>query len=137
MTIVLDDYTARSSQELSVTKGQHVRVIQKQIPNAHDWCVIRLLNEHHQQSQQNPSNLSSLAASTTTIASASADLPSTPTTKHTEGLVPLIILKSTKSFASSNQLPPPLLISLTCSKSEQGKINTISIYFNIHLDRII
>ncbi len=127
MTTVLDDYTARSSQELTVSKGQHVRIIQKQPPNAPDWCLIRLLNDHHhhqqqqQQQQQNQSTPSSLAASSTTITSGSIDLSATSPSKYTEGLVPAAILKSTKSSASNIQLPPPLSFPLTTSKSEQSK----------------
>ena len=130
MTTVLDDYTARSSQELTVSKGQHVRIIQKQLPNAPDWCLIRLLNDHHhhqpqqqqqQQQQQNQSTPSSLAASSTTITSGSIDLSATSPSKYTEGLVPAAILKSTKSSSSNIQLPPPLSFPLTTSKSEQSK----------------
>ncbi len=126
MTTVLDDYTARSSQELTVSKGQHVRVIQKQPPNAPDWCLIRLLNDHHhhqqqQQQQQNQSTPSSLAASSTTITSGSIDLSATSPSKYTEGLVPAAILKSTKSSSSNIQLPPPLSFPLASSKSEQSK----------------
>lgn len=105
VTTVLDDYTARSSQELSVSKGQHVRVVQRQPANAPDWCLIRLLNDHHH--HPNQSSSSSIAASATT---GSIDLPSPPpsatSTKYTEGLVPASILKSTKSSASSNSHPP-------------------------------
>jgi hypothetical protein len=120
VTTVLDDYTARSSQELSVSKGQHVRVVQKQPPYAPDWCLIRLLNEHHH--QQNQSTPSSLAASSINLPSASsADLPITPTSKYIEGLVPAVILKITKSSSSNIQLPPPLSFTITSSKSEQGK----------------
>jgi hypothetical protein len=126
VTTVLDDYTARSSQELTVSKGQHVRVIQKQPPNAPDWCLIRLLNDHHhhqqqQQQQQNQSTPSSLAASSTTITSGSIDLSATSPSKYTEGLVPAAILKSTKSSSSNIQLPPPLSFPLASSKSEQSK----------------
>ena len=109
MTTVLDDYTARSSQELTVSKGQHVRVVQKQPPNAPDWCLIRLLNEH-----QHPNQSSS---------SSTIDLAITPPSKYIEGLVPAVILKSTKSSSSNIQLPPPLSLSLISSKSEQGKNN--------------
>ena len=126
MTTVLDDYTARSSQELTVSKGQHVRVIQKQPPNAPDWCLIRLLNDQHtqqQQQQQQPiqSIPSSLAASSTTITSGSIDLSVASPSKYTEGLVPAAILKSTKSSATTVQLPPPFSHSLSTSKSEQSK----------------
>ena len=131
MTTVLDDYTARSSQELTVSKGQHVRVIQKQPPNAPDWCLIRLLNDQHhqqqqqqqQQNQQNQSTPSSLAASSTTITSGSVDLSLPSSSKYTEGLVPAAILKLSKSSSSNNQLPPPL----PTSKSEQSKIDLIEI----------
>ncbi|CAF4949902.1 unnamed protein product [Rotaria sp. Silwood1] len=123
VTTVLDDYTARSSQELTVSKGQHVRIVQKQLSNAPDWCLIRLLNEHNQ--QQNQSTSSSLAASSTTITSGSADLSLTPFTKHIEGLVPTVILKSTRSSSSNIQLPPPLSNLLKSSKSEQDNITTI------------
>ncbi|CAF1409216.1 unnamed protein product [Rotaria magnacalcarata] len=119
VTTVLDDYTARSPQELTVSKGQHVRLIQKQPLNTPDWCLIRLLN-HHQ--QQTLSSASSLAVSSITLASASADLSSIAPTKYIEGLVPAAILKSAKSSSSSIQLPPPLSHSLSSSKSEQGKI---------------
>jgi hypothetical protein len=119
VTTVLDDYTARSSQELTVTKGQHVRLVQKQPPHAPDWCLIRLLNEHHHHSNQSSS--SSLAASSTNIPAGSGDLPITPTSKYIEGLVPAVILKSTKSSSSNIQLPPPLSFTITSSKSEQGK----------------
>ena len=111
MTTVLDDYTARSSQELTVSKGQHVRIVQRLLPNAPDWCLIRLLNDHHH--QQHQSSPSSLAASSTTITSGLADLSIAPSTKYTEGLVPAAILKATKS---SSQLPPPL----NAGRSEQG-----------------
>ncbi|CAF1528169.1 unnamed protein product [Rotaria sp. Silwood1] len=121
VTTVLDDYTARSSQELTVSKGQHVRIVQKQLSNAPDWCLIRLLNEHNQ--QQNQSTSSSLAASSTTITSGSADLSLTPFTKHIEGLVPTVILKSTRSSSSNIQLPPPLSNLLKSSKSEQDGIS--------------
>jgi hypothetical protein len=129
VTTVLDDYTARSSQELTVSKGQHVRIIQKQPPNAPDWCLIRLLNDHHhhhhyqqqQQQQQNQSTSSSLAASSTTITSGSIDSSATSPSKYTEGLVPAAILKSTKSSSSNIQLPPPLSFPLATSKSEQSK----------------
>ncbi len=136
MTTVLDDYTARSPQELTVSKGQHVRVIQKQPPNAHDWCLIRLLNEHHhhqqqQQQQQNQSTQSSLSASQSTIASGSVDLTSTPPSKYIEGLVPAAILKSTKSSSSNIQLPPPLSLPITSSKSEQSKNNIAELDFLI------
>ncbi len=131
MTTILDDYTARSSQELTVSKGQHVRVIQKQPPNAPDWCLIRLLNDHHHHPhQQNQSIPSSLAASSTTIASGSIDLNSTTPSKYIEGLVPAAILKSTKSSSSNIQLPPPLSLSITSNKSEQSKNNmTESLFF--------
>ncbi|CAF4622858.1 unnamed protein product, partial [Rotaria magnacalcarata] len=79
-----------------------------------DWCLIRLLN-HHQ--QQTLSSASSLAVSSITLASASADLSSIPPTKYIEGLVPAAILKSAKSSSSSIQLPPPLSHSLSSSKS--------------------
>ncbi|CAF1137959.1 unnamed protein product [Rotaria sordida] len=125
VTTVLDDYTARSSQELTVNKGQHVRVVQKQLPNAPDWCLIRLLNEHHQ--QQNQSTSSSLATSSTTITSGSGDLSLTPFTKYIEGLVPAAILKSTRPSSSNIQLPgpppPPLSHLLTSSKSDQDGIS--------------
>lgn len=120
MTTVLDDYTARSSQELSVSKGQHVRVVQRQLPNAPDWCLIRLLNDQH----HHQSNSSSLAASSTTITTASTDLSSPPpvTSKYIEGLVPAAILKSTKSSASnSHPPPPPLILPIHLQKHEQGK----------------
>ncbi|CAF3928980.1 unnamed protein product [Rotaria sp. Silwood2] len=120
VTTVLDDYTARSSHELTVSKGQHVRIVQKQLSNAPDWCLIRILNDHHQ--QQNQSIPSSLAASSTTITSGSADIPSTPLTKYTEGLVPTAILKSSRSSSTNIQLPPPLPHLLTGSKSEQDGI---------------
>ena len=129
MTTVLDDYAARSSQELTVSKGQHVRVIQKQPPNAPDWCLIRLLNDQHHQQQQHQqhqiqSTPSSLAASSTTITSGSGDLSAAPSSKYTEGLVPAAILKSTKSSSTSVQLPPPLSHPLSTSKSEQSKRKT-------------
>ena len=118
MTTVLDDYTARSSQELSVTKGQHVRVVQRQLPNAPDWCLIRLLNDQH----HNQSNPSSLAASSTTITTGSIDLSSPPPSKYIEGLVPAAILKATKSSASNiHPPPPPLTLPTNTSKHEQGK----------------
>lgn len=122
MTTVLDDYTARSSQELTVSKGQHVRVVQRQLPNAPDWCLIRLLNDHH----QNQSSPSSLAASSTTITTGSFDLssppPSSPSSKYIEGLVPAFILKATKSSASNiHPPPPPLTLPTGTNKNEQGK----------------
>jgi hypothetical protein len=142
VTTVLDDYTARSSQELTVSKGQHVRVIQKQLPNAPDWSLIRLLNDHHhhhhhhhqqeqQQQQQNPSIPSSLAASSTTITSESVDLTAIPPSKHIEGLVPSVILKSSKLSSSNIQLPPPLPVSITSSKNEQSK-NNITKFFLLY-----
>ncbi len=114
MTTVLDDYTARSSQELTVTKGQHVRVVQRQPPHAPDWCLIRLLNDHHHH-HHNQSSPSSLATSSTTITTGSLDLPSPPPSKYTEGLVPAAILKATKSSAS------PLTLPTGTNKNEQGK----------------
>ncbi|CAF4940624.1 unnamed protein product, partial [Rotaria socialis] len=120
VTTVLDDYTARSSQELSVSKGQHVRVVQRQPPNAPDWCLIRLLNDHN-----NPSSPSSLATSSTTITTGSFDLssppPSSSSSKYIEGLVPAAILKATKSSASNTHPLPPLALSTSTNKSEQGK----------------
>ncbi|CAF3578642.1 unnamed protein product [Rotaria socialis] len=120
VTTVLDDYTARSPQELTVSKGQHVRLVQRQPLNTPDWCLIRLLN-HHQ--QQTLSSASSLAVSSITLASASADLSSIPSTKYIEGLVPAAILKSAKSSSSNIQLPPPLPRSLNSSRSEQDVIS--------------
>ncbi len=117
MTTVLDDYTARSSQELTVSKGQHVRIVQKQPPHAPDWCLIRLMNDHH---HQNQSNSSSLAASSTTITTGSVDLSSPPPSKYTEGLVPAAILKATKSSVSNSHPPRPLPLSAG-NKTEQGK----------------
>ncbi len=123
MTTVLDDYTARSSQELTVSKGQHVRVVQRQLPNAPDWCLIRLLNDHHHQQHHNQSNPPSLAASSTTITTGSIDLPSPPPSKYTEGLVPAAILKATKSSASNiHPPPPPLTLPIGTNKNDQGKI---------------
>ncbi len=124
MTTVLDDYTARSSQELTVSKGQHVRVVQRQLPNAPDWCLIRLLNDHHHQQQHhNQLNPPSLAASSTTITTGSIDLSSPSSSKYTEGLVPAAILKATKSSASNiHPPPPPLNLSIGTNKNEQGKI---------------
>ena len=118
MTTVLDDYTARSSQELSVTKGQHVRVVQRQPPNAPDWCLIRVLNDHHHHNQSNPS---SLAASSSTITTGSIDLSSSTPPKYTEGLVPAAILKATKSSASNSHLPPPLSLPTGINKNDPGK----------------
>ncbi|CAF4098358.1 unnamed protein product [Rotaria sp. Silwood2] len=117
VTTVLDDYTARSSQELTVSKGQHVRVVQRQPPNAPDWCLIRVLNDHH-----NPSSPSSLAASSTTITTGSIDLPSPSSSKYIEGLVPAAILKSTKSSASNIHPLPPLALSTSTNKTEQDSI---------------
>lgn len=140
MTTVLDDYTARSSQELTVSKGQHVRVIQKQPPNAPDWCLIRLLNDQHQhqhqQQQQIQSTPSSLAASSTTITSGSGDLSAVPSSKYTEGLVPAAILKSTKSSSTSVQLPPPLSHPLSTSKSEQSKREKKKLCLNRYFERL-
>ncbi|CAF2108325.1 unnamed protein product [Rotaria magnacalcarata] len=121
VTTVLDNYTARSSQELSVSKGQHVRVVQRQPPNAPDWCLIRLLNDQH-----NPSNPSSLATSSTTITAGSFDLssppPSSSSSKYIEGLVPAAILKATKSSASNIHPVPPLALSTSTNISEQDAI---------------
>jgi len=133
VTTVLDDYTARSSQELTVSKGQHVRVVQKQPPFAPDWCLIRLLNDHHHhqqqhQQQQNQSTPSSLAASSTNLPTVSSDLSNIQTSKYIEGFVTAIILKVTKSSSSNIQLPPPLSLTITSSKSEQGKENNSYIY---------
>ncbi|CAF1270531.1 unnamed protein product [Rotaria sordida] len=119
VTTVLDDYTARSSQELSVSKGQHVRVVQRQPPNAPDWCLIRVLNEHY-----NPLSPPSLATSSTTITTGSIDLPSpspspSSSSKYIEGLVPAAILKSTKSSASNIHPLPPLALSTSANKTEQ------------------
>jgi hypothetical protein len=121
VTTVLDDYTARSSQELTVTKGQHVRVVQRQPPNAPDWCLIRLLNDHHHHHHHNQSHPPSLAASSTTITTGSIDLPSPPPSKYTEGLVPAAILKATKSSASNIHPLPPLALPTGTNKNEQGK----------------
>jgi hypothetical protein len=128
VTTVLDDYTARSSHELTVSKGQHVRVVQKQLPNAPDWCLIRLLNDHHHhhhhhhQQQQNQSTPSLHATSSTTITSGPTDVPLTSPSKYTEGLVPTAILKSTKSSSSNIQLPPPLSCPIITSKSDQDDV---------------
>ena len=120
MTTVLNDYTARSSQELTVVKGQHVRVVQKQLPNAPDWCLVRLLNDHHhqQQTQPNPSSFTR----------GSVDLSLTSLSKYTVGFIPAVILKSTKSSSSNAQLPPPLSISANPSKSEHGKYGISSLF---------
>ena len=123
VTTVLDDYAARSSQELSVSKGQHVRVVQRQLPNAPDWCLIRLLNDHHHHHHPNQSSSSSIAASATT---GSIDLPSpsATATKHIEGLVPAAILKATKSSASNSHPPlPPLSLPTGTGqrKDEEGE----------------
>ncbi|CAF0846996.1 unnamed protein product, partial [Didymodactylos carnosus] len=102
VTVVCDDYTARSQNELSVTKGQHVRILQRTAGNSPEWCLIRLLNDHSQQIQQSISGPSSLASSTTISGTEQSSLPSvhsTPT-KYVEGLVPSSILKATKSNLS-------------------------------------
>lgn len=130
MTTVLDDYTARSSQELSVSKGQHVRVVQRQPPHAPDWCLIRVLNEHYHHNPSSPSS-SSLATSSTTVTTGSLDLSSPPpTSKYIEGLVPAAILKATKSSASNIHPLPPLTISTSANKTEQG--NRISNDYTKH-----
>lgn len=118
MTIVLDDYTARSPQELTVSKGQHVRIVQRQLSHAPDWCLIRVLTDHHQHHHHNQSSPSSLAASSTRITNVVPDL-SLPS-KYSEGLVPIAILKLTKSSSSNLQLPPPLTFPIITTKSEQG-----------------
>lgn len=133
MTTVLDDYTARSSQELSVSKGQHVRVVQRQLPNAPDWCLIRLLNDHHHHNQSSPS---SLAASSATITTGSFDLSSPPpsSSKYIEGLVPAAILKATKSSASNIHPPSPLALPTGTNKNEHGKkIRVIFLFFCLSL----
>ena len=122
MTTVLDDYTARSSQELSVTKGQHVRIVQKSLPNAPDWCLIRTLNEQQAlpNSLKNHSGPSSLAAFSTTISGSAAAIDSLAS-KYTEGLVPAAILKATKTSSSNVHLPPPLSLPQAGGKNELGK----------------
>lgn len=127
MTTVLDDYTARSSQELTVSKGQHVRVVQRQLSNAPDWCLIRLLNDQHHQSHS-----SSLAASSSTITTASTDLSSpSATSKYIEGLVPAAILKSTKSSASNSHPPPPppLILPTNIQKHDPGRQSHVDYLF--------
>ena len=131
MTTVLDDYTARSSQELTVSKGQHVRVVQRQLPNAPDWCLIRLLNDHHHH-HHNQSNPPSLAASSTTITTGSIDLSSPPPSKYTEGLVPAAILKSTKSSASNiHPPPPPVNLPIGTNKTDPGKIIKLILIYSL------
>ncbi|UJR14893.1 hypothetical protein I4U23_001877 [Adineta vaga] len=122
VTIVIDDYTARSSQELTVSKGQHVRIIQKQLLNAPDWCLIRVLNDQH---QQNHSNLSSLGASSITITNTIPDLSLSLPSKYNEGLVPTAILKLTKSSSTNLQLPPPLTLPIITNKTDQGNFSRV------------
>lgn len=105
MTTVLDDYTARNAQELTVTKGQHVRILQRQLSNAPDWCLIRLLNDHHHHHHHSQ-------------ASSSVD---SSATKHIEGLVPASILKGSKSSSSSISTSHPPTPG--AQKNEQGKIH--------------
>ncbi|CAF1141677.1 unnamed protein product, partial [Adineta steineri] len=125
VTTVLGDYTARSSQELTVTKGQHVRIVQKQPPNAPDWCLIRVLNDYHQNHHhQNQSSPSSLAASSTTITNIAADLSLSLPSKYTEGLVPAAILKLTRTSSSTIQLPPPLSPAITTSSTSEQDDNS-------------
>jgi len=93
VTVVAEDYTARTEQELTVQKGQHVRIIQKTLPHAPEWCLIRLLNEQQQQQQHS---------------SSSTGLADLSLSKYIEGLVPSSILKTNKSSQSNVHLPPPL-----------------------------
>ena len=105
MTTILDDYTARSAQELTVSKGQHVRILQRQLSNAPDWCLIRLLNDQHHHHSQ-----------------ASNSIDSSSSGKHIEGLVPASILKGNKSSSTNLSSHPPLPPLTVSSKSEQGEI---------------
>jgi hypothetical protein len=134
VTTVLDDYRARSAQELTVSKGQHVRIVQKSLPNAPDWCLIRLLNDNHQvpslasstilpQQTQSNNSASVAAASSAIISSGIADLSLSTTSKYTEGLVPAAILKATRTSSSTVHLPPPLAQPISSGKSEPGKKN--------------
>ena len=115
MTTVLDDYTARSSQELSVSKGQHVRILQKQPASTPEWCLIRLLNDQHQQSNSS-------------LTTGSIDLP---ISRYIEGLVPAIILKSTKSPSTTYQLPPPFSTSHT--EPSKHVFSSLSIFYHFCL----
>lgn len=114
VTTVLDDYTAQSSQELSVSKGQRVQIIQRSLPDATNWCLIRVLNGQHPslspRSSQKTSNPPSLATSSTSIA---VGLGDSSTTKYSQGLVPASILKATKSSSSNVHLSPTTVLPQT------------------------
>lgn len=44
ITIVLEDYSAGNNSEVTVSKGQHVEILDPAPKGEPNWCLVRVLN---------------------------------------------------------------------------------------------